>query len=115
MAVTKGTSIFASKAIDRGTVVCDYHGQVMSDAEGKLKYDSYGDNKENSYVYQFEIGTNKYWVDAVVQCQCHPQKKTKGRSINHSRDNPNIIAKAKILNGKRQLILYAKRDIKRYE
>ena len=80
-----------------------------------MKYNSYGDNKENSYKYQFEIGTNKYRMDAVVQWQCHPQLKTKGRLINHSRDNPNIIAKAKILNGKSQLILYAKRDINRYE
>lgn len=77
----KGTGIFAATNISKNALLCDYHGKLLSNEEGWKQYNDYGDTHGNVYMYQFEFGGKKYWIDAVNMCPCHPDKKTKRAAI----------------------------------
>ncbi|MES9879653.1 MAG: SET domain-containing protein-lysine N-methyltransferase [Sedimenticola sp.] len=107
----KGCGLFAANDITKKELICDYHGMLVSDEEGWRRYNAYGDKGSNSYMYQFEVDSVKYWIDANEQCQCHPTKKLKGRMCNFSRKNANVLPKVMTINGKPHIFLYAKKDI----
>ena len=112
----EGLGAFANQDIQEGTLLCDYHGTLLSDEEGTRRYEAYGDNEANVYMYQFQYGTpvQTKWIDAVVQCSCHKDKQLKGRLLNHTNRNANAIPRVKIIDEKAHIFLYASKDIKKH-
>ncbi|KAJ4921925.1 hypothetical protein JOQ06_022189 [Pogonophryne albipinna] len=78
----KGKGVVATCPMDKGDVVCDYHGTLISQAEGRLREDS---------IYRFFF--QEFCIDALSRCDCHPEVDTYGRFLNHSRKRPNLKAK----------------------
>ncbi|KAJ4924406.1 hypothetical protein JOQ06_000646 [Pogonophryne albipinna] len=78
----KGKGVVATCPMDKGDVVCDYHGTLISQAEGRLREDS---------IYRFF--SQEFCIDASSRCDCHPEVDTYGRFLNHSRKRPNLKAK----------------------
>ncbi|KAK5900159.1 hypothetical protein CesoFtcFv8_009562 [Champsocephalus esox] len=84
--------------MDKGDVVCDYHGTLMSDAEGRGREDS---------IYRFFF--KELCIDASSRCDCHPEVETYGRFLNHSRKRPNLKPKRFDLtfpDGPRELLVF---------
>lgn len=92
------------KDIQKGIVVCDYHGEIISKKDGDYRYHSlYKDCEDNVYMFQFSYRGEKYYCDAVKHCKCHPEKTIKGRLFNHRRTpNVNVVARG---DGERIVLL----------
>jgi hypothetical protein len=87
----KGSGAFASRDIPKDTVICDYHGEIVSKEDGDYRYSTlYQDRTDNVFMFKFGYQGKEYYCDAVKPCSCHPNKKIKGRFLNHSRKNPNV-------------------------
>ncbi|KAI4800292.1 hypothetical protein KUCAC02_013337, partial [Chaenocephalus aceratus] len=78
----KGKGVVATCPMDKGDVVCDYHGTLISVAEGHRRDDS---------IYRFFF--KELCIDTSSRCDCHPEVETYGRFLNHSRKRPNLKAK----------------------
>ncbi|KAI4800290.1 hypothetical protein KUCAC02_013335 [Chaenocephalus aceratus] len=78
----KGKGVVATCPMDKGDVLCDYHGTLISFAEGHRSADSI-------YCFFFK----EFCIDASSRCDCHPEVETYGRFLNHSRKRPNLKAK----------------------
>lgn len=109
----KGNGAFAGEDIKKDTLLCDYHGPLLTNEEGWRRYNEYGDNEKNSYMYQFENESKTFWIDGVVPCDCHPNKKLKGRMLNCDRKTPNVIPRIKIIHERPHILFYARRDIQK--
>ncbi|KAJ4918929.1 hypothetical protein JOQ06_022200 [Pogonophryne albipinna] len=81
----KGKGVVATCPMDKGDVVCDYHGTLISQAEGRQREDS---------IYR--VFFKELCIDASSRCDCHPEVETYGRLLNHSRKRPNL--KPKMFN-----------------
>ena len=66
----KGKGLFARQDVKKGTVVCDYDGTLLSYAEGQSKYLA-SKTSANRYMYCFQHGPVKYYIDANEHCKCH--------------------------------------------
>lgn len=83
--LSNSPGLFATRVIDEGDIVCDYHGTFLSKKEGHDRFQQI--TADNYYFFQFKHG----WFDAQSDsCECHPGMKTKGRKINHSKAGPNL-------------------------
>ncbi|KAH3793940.1 hypothetical protein DPMN_147468 [Dreissena polymorpha] len=107
----KGRTVLAKCNIPRNTVVCDYHGELLTYDEGLLRYEQYGDNNENVYMFSFNYQGRNYWIDAVRQCRCHPKTRIKGRLLNHSMKTANVVPRIVLLNQLPHILFFAKQDI----
>ncbi|KAI4795410.1 hypothetical protein KUCAC02_031430 [Chaenocephalus aceratus] len=61
----KGKGVVATCPMDKGDVVCDYHGTLISVAEGHRRGDS---------IYRFFF--KELCIDASSRCDCHPEVET---------------------------------------
>ncbi|XP_021170579.2 uncharacterized protein LOC110367969 isoform X5 [Fundulus heteroclitus] len=85
-----GNGVFATKDFARNTVVCDYNGPVVGAEEGRRVLEALQPS-EGSYIFFFKAGEQKLCVNSqVAPCQCHPDKATYGRMINHSTKKLNV-------------------------
>ena len=111
----KGKGLFARQDVKKGTVVCDYHGTLLSYAEGQSKYLA-NKSAANGYMYCFQHGPVKYYIDANDEhCKCHSKKVLKGRLINHSSTSPNLKPVVEELDGRPVILFQAIRDIAPFE
>lgn len=100
----------------RGDIVCDYHGKLISEAEGKMMMEQHTGGM--GYLLFFKAkGGVPMCIDAqTFPCECHPQKDTYGRRMNHSQKQSNIKPVRFCLNfsdGPRETVLFlATKDIK---
>ncbi|XP_067272555.1 uncharacterized protein [Pseudorasbora parva] len=111
----KGHGVVATKAFAMGSIVCDYHGKVITGAEGRKLVKSI--NGDIDYLFFFHYGGQDLCVDAeTFPCECHPTENTMGRKINHSSKRANLRPVHCMMNfpeGQRDVILFqAKRDIR---
>ena len=74
-----------------GPVVCDYHGPVVSGKEGENIHKN-TTGKETGYIFFFRNSKGQpMCIDAHSdRCHCHPDKRTFGRLVNHSKKKSNI-------------------------
>ncbi|XP_067271185.1 N-lysine methyltransferase KMT5A-like [Pseudorasbora parva] len=111
----KGHVVVATKAFAMGSIVCDYHGKVITGAEGrKLVKFIKGDI---DYLFLFHYGGQDLCVDSeTFPCECHPTENTMGRKINHSSKRANLRPVHCMMNfpeGQRDVILFQEnRDIR---
>ncbi|XP_077357112.1 uncharacterized protein LOC144004069 [Festucalex cinctus] len=105
----KGIGVVASRHFTKGDIVCDYHGKLITAAEGRMKMQD--PDSEPTYLFFFK----QHCIDAESpRCECHPEKDTFGRRINHSRKRANLKPQHCELKGKRvkHVILFkASKDI----
>uniref|UniRef100_A0A9J7XMD5 SET domain-containing protein n=1 Tax=Cyprinus carpio carpio TaxID=630221 RepID=A0A9J7XMD5_CYPCA len=111
---SKGQGVVATKAFAMGSIVCDYHGKVITGAEGRKLVESI--KGDTAYLFFFQAAGRDLCVDAeTFPCECHPTENTMGRMINHSSKRANLRPVHCMMNfpeGQRDVILFqAKRDI----
>lgn len=109
------TGVVATKAFAMGSIICDYHGKVITGAEGQKMVESI--KGDMAHLFFFHAGGRDLCVDAeTFPCECHPTENTMGRMINHSSKRANLRPVHCMLNfpeGQRDVILFqAKRDIR---
>lgn len=79
------TGVVATQPFTKGDMVCDYHGKLLTAAKGKARMDKPVGDAGNIFFFK------DHCIDAQPQhCGCHPDTRTVGRLINHSRKNPNL-------------------------
>lgn len=93
----------------KGDVVCDYHGRLISEAEGKAIQEEQQEGMGYLFFFKGKDGAH-LCVDAqTFPCQCHPDRDTFGRRINHSAKNFNLKPEVYRLNfpdGPRDTVLF---------
>ncbi len=87
-----GKAIFANRRFDKGIVICNYNGILMSREKGLKLYQGQGEN-EMGYRLFFKHDSKSYCIDATRD------DNTLGRLINHSKLHPNIRGEAHVLCG----------------
>ncbi|MEQ2176415.1 hypothetical protein GOODEAATRI_027730, partial [Goodea atripinnis] len=96
--------VVATKPFLKGSILCDYHGRIITAAEGQEIQDTIEDNK----CYLFFV--KDLCIDAkTFPCECHPDKETLGRKINHSKKNANVKpvhSKMQFPDGTKDIILF---------
>ncbi|MEQ2201261.1 hypothetical protein XENOCAPTIV_009901 [Xenoophorus captivus] len=101
---TKGEGVVATKPFLKGSILCDYHGRIITAAEGQEIQDTIEDNK--CYL----CFVKDLCIDAkTFPCECHPDKETLGRKINHSKKNANVKpvhSKMQFPDGTKDIILF---------
>ncbi len=107
--------VIATRMFKKNQVVCDYHGEEVSKQEGERRLETL--TGEQSYLFFFKgKGGEPLCIDAQkFPCDCHPDKDTFGRRMNHSRRRNNVRPRRVSLNcpeGPRECVLFfALRDI----
>uniref|UniRef100_A0A3Q2FFP9 SET domain-containing protein n=1 Tax=Cyprinodon variegatus TaxID=28743 RepID=A0A3Q2FFP9_CYPVA len=106
--------VFATKDFGRGTIICNYHKSVVDAEEGRRVLKALQPGAD-CYIYFFKAGEQNLCVSAQKEfCQCHPQKATIGRKINHSSKRFNVKGMVFHMPGEALpvLLIKAMRDIK---
>ena len=119
--VAKGNGVFAKQWIPQGLICINYDGDFITDRKViDSRRDQYTVAKAESwYILTFSYVLNsgessravRGWYDA------HPEeyKHTFGRSMNHSREHPNLIGRLKFFKGQPRLLFETLRPIKEGE
>ncbi|KTF85095.1 hypothetical protein cypCar_00031836, partial [Cyprinus carpio] len=105
--------VVATKAFGKGSILCDFHGKVITGAEGREIAEMQG---ELGHRFFFKHGSEEVCIDAeTFPCECHPSLETKGRWITHSKKNFNVQPRhciVKLQEGDRDVLLFqATKDI----
>ncbi|XP_013855926.1 uncharacterized protein LOC106511726 [Austrofundulus limnaeus] len=86
----KNRGVVTTRDFLPGEVVCDYHGKLVSHRKGEEIHRDI-QLSESGYMFFFKNKGKALCIDAHEEhCECHPEKLTFGRLINHSRKHPNI-------------------------
>lgn len=110
----EGKGVVTTKSFPKNSIVCDYHGELITGAEGERRMAERGG--ETDYSFFFKAGTEDLCVDANdARCRCHPDADSFGRLINHSKQEANVRPVAclmKFPEGPQHVILFrALRDL----
>ncbi|XP_017210951.2 uncharacterized protein si:dkey-23a23.2 [Danio rerio] len=85
----RGQGVVATKRFSKGDIVCDYHGKVISGTSGRQIMEDIRD--KSGYLFFFKAGQRDFCIDArTFPCECHPDKVSFGRKINHSSKMANL-------------------------
>lgn len=106
--------VVATEAFRKGSIVCDYHGGIITAEEGRKIMESV--STEMGDLFFFKSDRQDLCVDAqTIPCPCHPSLDTVGRRIKHSKKSCNLKprhCKMKFPDGERHVILFlATKDI----
>lgn len=107
------TGAVATKAFRKGSILCDFHGKVITGAEGREMAERQG---ELGHRFFFKHGSEEVCIDAeTFPCECHPSLETTGRWITHSKKKVNVHPRhciVKLQEGDRHVLLFqATKDI----
>ena len=104
---TKGRGIKNSKKITAGEWVVEYKGTLLNSREAKLKEQQYSQCHEiGSYMFYFKFNNKSVCIDATIETD------DKGRLINHSIKDQNLVPKIFNFQGTPRIVFVAKRDIR---
>lgn len=83
------TGVVATKPFGKGSILCDFHGKVITGAEGRQMMAEMQDDM--GHLFFFTHGSEEVCIDAQnFPCECHPSLETAGRWIRHSKKNFNV-------------------------
>ena len=89
----KGRGVFTGiLGIKMGTIVCDYHGDLIKGSEGEKRMKEY-QMEDGSFMMFVKTDQGKICVYACRPCSCHSRDaffETKGSLINHSSARANL-------------------------
>ncbi|XP_048064780.1 uncharacterized protein LOC125279313 [Megalobrama amblycephala] len=105
--------VVATKAFGKGSILCDFHGKVITGAEGREMAEM---QDELGRLFFFKHGSEEVCIDAeTFPCECHPSLETPGRWITHSKKKFNVqprLCTVKLQEGDRDVMLFqATKDI----
>lgn len=86
----KNRGVVTTRDFKEGEIVCDYHGKAMT---GKMGHSIHATLSEaqSGWMYFYNKNEREMCIDAHQEhCDCHPEKETFGRLINHARKNYNL-------------------------
>lgn len=108
----KGKGVVTTRRFQAGEVVCDYHGRVITAKEGHSIHQSTSE-EETGYMFFFKNQRGQpMCIDAhATVCECHPERETVGRFINHSQSNANLKPRSYVVDGRDVILFLATRDI----
>ncbi|XP_041834393.1 N-lysine methyltransferase KMT5A-like [Melanotaenia boesemani] len=85
----EGKGVVTTKRFPKNSILCDYHGELITGAEGRRRMANR--SSDTDYSFFFKAGSKELCVDAHnVPCSCHPHMETFGRIINHSKWDTNV-------------------------
>ncbi|KAG1928309.1 N-lysine methyltransferase KMT5A [Pimephales promelas] len=107
--------VVATKAFGKGSILCDFHGKVITGAEGREMAET---QDQLGNLFFFKHGPDEICIDAeTFPCECHPSLETIGRWITHSKKKCNVQpchCVVKLQGGDRHVLLFqATTDIKK--
>ncbi|KAG1927365.1 nuclear mitotic apparatus protein [Pimephales promelas] len=80
--------VVATKAFGKGSILCDFHGKVITGAEGREMAET---QDQLGNLFFFKHGPDEICIDAeTFPCECHPSLETIGRWITHSKKKCNV-------------------------
>ncbi|XP_069042375.1 uncharacterized protein [Lepisosteus oculatus] len=86
----KGKKVVTSRRFQKGEVVCDYHGKVITKTAGEALMAQMAEG-DMGYLFFFDGPKQKMCIDSREEhCTCHPDMDTIGRRINHSNKKANL-------------------------
>lgn len=100
---TIGYGVFALKPIQKGEFICIYGGDLISRHEARERWLKY--HEVQKHEYQFDLGYKQLVLDPTLKTE-----KGFGPFMNHSRLQPNVVAK-KQKKPALNVYFYALRDI----
>ncbi|CAG2222943.1 SETD8 [Mytilus edulis] len=105
--------VVGERWIRSGSVVCDYHGNLVTRAEGRRRMYEYQVEEDGNYMFEFKYAEQFMCIDAAtVPCECHPGLPTTfGRLINHSAKAPNLKTHKMVIDKKVAVLFVAVRDL----
>ncbi|MBN3318784.1 KMT5A methyltransferase, partial [Atractosteus spatula] len=111
----KGKKVVTSRRFQKGEVVCDFHGEVITKTAAEALMEQMPEGGMR-YLFFFDGPVQKMCIDARGEhCTCHPDKETIGRQIHFSKKKDNIrpVLETFIINEQPILtiLFLAKRDI----
>ena len=114
----KGKGVFTGiQPIKKGTVVCDYHGQLVTKKQGEERLKVPLSRMQLYFVFRKPSGERQLCLDACAGCDCHSKEdflQTKGRMINHRRKpESNLCLQVRGIKGQLHVLLLASDDIPR--
>ncbi|XP_053531061.1 N-lysine methyltransferase KMT5A-A-like [Ictalurus punctatus] len=114
----KGKGVIATRRFLAGEVVWDYHGQVVTASEGHSTHSTVS-AEDGVHIFFFFENMNGQAMCSDAHspcCECHPDRQTFGRLINHSRKRCNLRPRAYTLqNGVDIIIFLATKNINENE
>ena len=54
----KGFGVFATEDIDKGSYICEYHGEMVTPEEGSRRLE---ESTEKNFVYFYQVNGKEYW------------------------------------------------------
>lgn len=108
--------VVTTRDFQQGEVVCDYHGNVVTVKEDESIHTT-SSVEETGYMFFYNKKGLTMCIDAHQEhCDCHPEKQTVGRLINHSRKHPNLKPRLYTITDegvdKDVILFFASRDIR---
>ncbi|CAG2216129.1 SETD8 [Mytilus edulis] len=105
--------VVGERWIRSGSVVCDYHGNLVTRAEGRRRMYEYQVEEDGNYMFEFKYAEQFMCIDAAtVPCESHPDIPTTcGRLINHSAKAPNLNTHKMVIDKKVAVLFVAVRDL----
>ena len=90
-----GLGVFTLVCFEKGDVVCQYKGDLISSKEHKRRKEKYDADpaKYGSYVFEFQHGSGTKYIDATETWG------TVGRLINHNSEGNHNLIPQKFENG----------------
>lgn len=99
-----GRGIRTTRAFKQNEVLMRYFGEVVTEKEA-VRREKRGPKRGCFYRYTFHVDQQRYVLDATRE------DGTFGRLINHSKKNPNVLAKPVKIDGEPAIIFKAMVDI----
>ncbi len=107
----KGDGVFTKRPFQKGEVVCEYHGQLVSREDGVAIASTGGVCAGHLFFYKNKK-KEAMCVDAHEDsCQCHPMSFNYGRLIRHSSKRANIRPRLFVLDDRDVILFIATQDI----
>lgn len=101
----KNRCLFTNKFIKKGTIVLEYHGElVTSKAEIDKREQQYENNNQGCFILEITLNGKKAYIDATDETEF------KARLMSHS-DKPNLQPLKQIIDGVPHVFFKAKCDI----
>lgn len=87
----KGRRVVTTRKFQKGEVVCDYHGTIVTAAEGKEMMKTLSKEEMGCFFFFKNSQGKKLCMHAqTFPCHCHPDRDTFGRQTSHSRKRKNL-------------------------
>ncbi|KJE97240.1 SET domain-containing protein [Capsaspora owczarzaki ATCC 30864] len=104
---TIGFGIKATRDYERSDYVCEYAGDLIDISEAKRRNEEYmKDESIGCYMYFFQHKETRWCVDATHSTR-------KGRLINHSKTDQNLLTRILTVDDKPRLVFFATKHISR--